>query len=111
MPQSVEMTPPQAGEGELLWQPTEEQKQATNLARYLKWLATTRGLRFADYPELWRWSVTDLDAFWESIWDYFEVGPRDPGSAALAESRMPGARRVPGARLNYAERALQRRDD
>jgi acetoacetyl-CoA synthetase len=109
MPQSIVVRSP-GGEGEVVWQPSEEQKQATNLARYLRWLATTRDLRFRDYQELWRWSVTDLDGFWGSIWDYFEAGPRDPGDRVLADSHMPGAKWFPGARLNYAARALQRRD-
>ena len=29
---------------------------------------------FTDYAELWEWSVTDLDAFWGSIWDHFDHG-------------------------------------
>ena len=53
-----------AGQGEVLWRPTEEQTQASNLARYLRWLATSRDLRFGDYQELWRWSVSDLGGFW-----------------------------------------------
>jgi acetoacetyl-CoA synthetase len=100
-----------ASAGELLWQPTEEQKRATNLARYLDWLASTRNLRFEDYQQLWRWSVTDLEGFWGSIWDYFEVGPRDARAGVLADGHMPGAKWFPGTLLNYAERALKRRDD
>ena len=40
---------------------------------YQNWLRETRGLSFADYDALWRWSTSDLDAFWQSIWDYFDV--------------------------------------
>jgi acetoacetyl-CoA synthetase len=104
------VAPPASG-GELLWQPAEDQKRATNIARYLDWLASTRDLRFDGYHQLWRWSVTDLDGFWASIWDYFEVGPRDADGGVLADGRMPGANWFPGTRLNYAERALRRRDD
>ena len=38
---------------------------------YQNWLRDKRGLSFATYNDLWRWSVTELDAFWQSIWDYF----------------------------------------
>ena len=31
---------------------------------YQNWLRDQRGLSFATYDDLWRWSVTDLDAFW-----------------------------------------------
>ncbi len=43
--------------------------QIPQIRRYQQWLAEHRGLRFASYDELWRWTVTDLDAFWQSIWD------------------------------------------
>jgi acetoacetyl-CoA synthetase len=109
MPQSMEMGAA-AGEAEVLWEPTEEQRRASNLARYLDWLRRTRGLHFRNYQELWRWSVTDLERFWASVWDYFEVGPRGAYERVLADPRMPGARWFQGAHLNYAARALQRRD-
>jgi acetoacetyl-CoA synthetase len=55
--------------------------------------------------------VDDLEAFWNSIFDYFEVeydGERGP---ALASREMPGAEWFPGVRLNYAERAFAGKDD
>ena len=45
-----------------------------NIRRYERFLRERHGLRFADYEALWRWSVADLPAFWQSVWDYF-VGP------------------------------------
>ena len=38
-----------------------------------RWLADQRDLHFDDYHSLWRWSVTELEEFWGTIWDYFEV--------------------------------------
>ena len=61
------------------------------ITRYLRWLHDTRGLSFDSYDALWRWSCTDLDAFWRSIWDWFEVESPTPFEAALVEDRMPGA--------------------
>ena len=40
------------------------------IALYRNWLATQRGLTFANYEEMRQWSVRDLDGFWRSIWDY-----------------------------------------
>jgi acetoacetyl-CoA synthetase len=65
----------------------------------------------ATYPDLWRWSVDDLEAFWNSIFDYFRVeydGERGP---ALASREMPGAEWFPGVRLNWAERAFAGKAD
>src|SRR5688572_17038531 len=98
-------------EGALLWEPSEERKNRANLTAYLRWLREHRGLAFASYDELWSWSVTDLDAFWASIWEFFEVRVQSAYERVLEERSMPGARWFPGAELNFAEHALRRRDD
>ena len=98
-------------EGELLWQPSAERIARSNLTAYLKWLAKARGLSFSGYPELWRWSVTDLEGFWSSVWDFFGVKAHHPYERVLASRAMPGAQWFPKATLNYAEHALRRRDD
>jgi acetoacetyl-CoA synthetase len=74
---------------------------------YQNWLAEKRGLHFENYDALWQWSVTDLDAFWQSIWDYFELQSPTPHSAALSDDRMPQAQWFPGAQLNYAAQVLR----
>ncbi len=97
-------------EGTVLWTPSNEERARANLTRYLAWLRDTRGLAFDSYDALWRWSVTDLEAFWASIWEFCDVRPRRPYTQVLPERRMFGARWFPGAELNYAEHALRRRD-
>ena len=57
-------------EGTLLWEPSAAVKENSNLIRYMKWLESERGLAFQSYHELWQWSVTELEHFWESIWDF-----------------------------------------
>ena len=77
---------------------------------YQDWLQERHGLRFDDYAALWRWSIADLDAFWQSLWDYYELQSPTPHTAVLAERRMPGARWFPGAQVNYARQALRHAD-
>ena len=96
-------------EGDLLWTPSPERCEASRLAHYLRWLKRERGVDCADYAAAHDFSVRDLPAFWQSIWDYFEVIAHGRGSAVL-EGAMPDARWFPGAALNYAENALRRRD-
>ena len=90
-------------EGLLLWQPSEEMKQQANVMRYMSWLANTRGLNFQSPGELWEWSVTRIEDFWASIWQYFHIQASKPFNAVLVERKMPGAQWFPGAELNYAE--------
>ena len=48
------------------------------MARYRHWLHEQRGLNFPDYEALRQWSVRDIDAFWQSIWDYFDLRSPTP---------------------------------
>ena len=89
-------------EGTLLWKPSEEQKANANITRYMAWLSETRGLEFASYHALWDWSISDLDAFWGSIWDFVNIKAHKPYKQVLSERMMPGARWFSGALLNYA---------
>lgn len=77
---------------------------------YQNWLHDTRGLSFDSYDALWRWSTTELDAFWQSIWDYAGLRSSTPHTAVLAQPRMPTARWFPGAKVNYAREVLRHAD-
>jgi acetoacetyl-CoA synthetase len=98
----------EAKRGELLWTPSPESVERSNMTRYARWLSSERGLDLnGDYRQLWRWSVEELEQFWASIWDFFEVNASKPYNEVLAERKMPGARWFDGAHLNYAEHLLR----
>ena len=40
---------------------------------YQQWLAEYRQLHFDDYQAMWHWSVTHLEEFWQSAWDYLDL--------------------------------------
>jgi acetoacetyl-CoA synthetase len=96
---------------EILWEPSAAAVERSNLTAYIDWLRAERGVDVAAYPELWRWSVDDLEGFWNSIFDYFEVAYDGERGPALALRGMPGAEWFPGVRLNWAERAFAGKDD
>ena len=99
------------GAGDVLHEPSDEVRAAANLTRYMDWLRDVRQLSFDAYDDLWRWSVTDLEAFWGSVWEFFDVRASEPYERVLASRAMPGVRWFPGVWLNYAEQALRWRDD
>ena len=81
---------------EILWEPSAAAVEASNLTAYVDWLRTERGVDVTTYPELWRWSVDDLEAFWASIWDFFEVRPTatPPGPRRRARCPAPSGSRT-----------------
>ncbi len=95
----------------VLWQPSDAFAQQTRMRAYERWLAAYHGVEVGGYDELWRWSVGDLEGFWSSIAEYFEVRLHAVPSGVLERPEMPGARWFPGAALSYPEHIFRGRDD
>jgi acetoacetyl-CoA synthetase len=108
--------------GQVLWEPSAEVIQRARISDYRRWLAA-RGIEpgsadpggggslaasaARDYHDLWQWSVDQPPAFWDSLWDYFDVlGERGDGPV-LTGGQMPDVTWFPGATLNYARNALR----
>jgi acetoacetyl-CoA synthetase len=94
-------------QGDLLWTPSPEQIAYANVTAFRHWLVRERGLNLTDYQTLWRWSVRDLEGFWQALWDYFRIECSAPPARVLGRRAMPGAEWFPGARLNYAQHVLR----
>ena len=93
--------------GKLMWTPTQAFADGSQLAAFMTWLRRERALDFRDYASLWQWSVTDIEAFWQAIVDYFDVRFDTPASTVLAHRTMPGARWFEGATLNYVQQVFR----
>ncbi|MCA0873371.1 acetoacetate--CoA ligase [Seohaeicola saemankumensis] len=96
-----------SGQRPVLWTPSAERAEASRMAEFMRWLGTERGLSFADFNELWEWSVSDLGGFWSAVWEFFDIPHSASYDQVLADRKMPGAVWFPGARLNFAELILR----
>ena len=88
---------------EALWRPSHDFINQSNLKKYEHFLASNYQLSFASYQQLWEWSTTYTDLFWESIWHFFEILHDGTIHDITNGLSMPGTRWFPGTRLNYAE--------
>jgi acetoacetyl-CoA synthetase len=114
-----------AGDGRAcLWEPTPGERERASLTGFMSWVGEREGRTFAEYEQLHEWSVTELERFWASIWEYFGVCCSRPYERVLDRNRetpavgrhprfgqhtIPGARWFGGAELNYAENMLRDR--
>ncbi|NKC14340.1 MAG: acetoacetate--CoA ligase [Gammaproteobacteria bacterium] len=97
---------------EPLWRPSEARRRNANMRAFMETVNAKWGLAIDDYQALHRWSITQREDFWVSVWDFCEVIADTRGEVVLENGEaMPGARWFPGARLNFAENLLRRRDD
>src|SRR5437764_1491807 len=90
-------------EPEVLWEPAADRIDRATLTRYQAWLEQTRGLTFDGYDALWRWSVDELEEFWRTIVEFFEIRFEVGSDRVLESFEMPGTKWFPGSKLNYAE--------
>src|SRR5512134_1858462 len=111
--------------GEPVWRPSPARVEASNLRRFEAFAGFAPPGRPGEdtYDRLWRWSVDRPEEFWPAVWRFTGVvaEPRaggDPWEAVLeGGDRMAppdpvlGPRWFRGARLNFAENLLRRRDD
>lgn len=82
-------------------------KPVPQMCLFTDWLRTDRDLVFANYEDLRRWSVTEIEPFWQAIWDYSQIESPTPPSTVLVEEIMPGARWFEGTKVNYARQVFR----
>lgn len=97
--------------GKVLWTPSPERAAASTMAQFERFLEDTRNLTFEDYNAMWRWSVSDLDAFWAAIWDHFDIRASVSPQQFLTKRQMPGAEWCPGTMLNYTDNILRHAEE
>jgi acetoacetyl-CoA synthetase len=94
-----------------LWRPSQERIEEANLTRFARQAIRDWKLGLNDYPAFYRWTIENPEQFWDSVWKFAGVRSSAKGERVLVDGgRMPGARWYPGARLNFAENLLRRRD-
>ena len=70
------------------------------------------GMELDNYRDLYNWSVNEITHFWEAVWSFGKpVVSKDYHQVVDDDSKMPGAKWFSGARLNFAENLLRRRDN
>jgi acetoacetyl-CoA synthetase len=99
-------------EYKILWTPDPDLVRNSQMHKYLEFVNEYSGNKFSTYDELWRWSVENPAAFWGTFWHYSGIIYAEDFNQVVDDpKKMPGARWFSGARLNFAENLLQRRDD
>jgi len=98
--------------GELLWVPSQERIEKSNIRRFMAMVNEKFGKHFTEYDELYQWSVENIPDFWAMMWDFAGIRASRTYDRVVDDlDKMPGAAWFAGARLNFAENLLRFRDD
>lgn len=95
-----------------LWAPSRAFVEQSNLKKFQNWLFVKKGLYFRDYYDLWDWSVTDLEDFWESIWQFCDVKSHSVYWDVLINPKkdFTGTQWFTGATVSYAEHIFRHKN-
>ncbi len=97
---------------DLLWQPSPERIERSNLGRFIKRIQQEVDGQVHDYVSLYDFSVKYPEKFWLAVWDYCGIRASGDRSRVLIDAdKMPGAQFFPDVTLNFAENLLRFRDD
>jgi acetoacetyl-CoA synthetase len=101
-----------AEQGAMLWKPDGERVKRSNMRRFMLRVNAKHGTGLAGYQDLYAWSVANIPAFWELMWETAGIIHETPYIRAVDDPcKMPGAKWFEGARLNFAQNLLRHRDD
>ncbi|MEO8337705.1 MAG: acetoacetate--CoA ligase [bacterium] len=109
-----------------IWSPSAADVERANVTRFIRDAVQPlagAAAQVVDSPSLYAWSVAEPELFWPAVWRFCGVIADERGDAApwddvlIGGARMAppdpvlGPRWFTGARLNFAENLLRRRDD
>ena len=92
-----------------LWIPSKERIEASSITCLRREVNRRYGLALADSVELHRWSVENIDRFWDTSWDHVGVLGEKGDRIYLPGDSMTSARFFPDARLSVAGNLLDGR--
>ena len=92
----------------ILWSPNALNLSKSKMAYFIRFVNHRYGYSFEDYSDLYNWSVSEIDLFWESVAIFFEIKFQSEPESIIKESdRMYRTKWFQGAKLNYAENILK----
>ena len=95
-----------------LWTPSATRIAKSNITSFAKALELEHGVSLPDYAALHDFSINEMEKFWGSFWEFADIKAQTRGEEVLIDAdKMPGAQFFPGAKLNFAENLLTKRDN
>ncbi|PHS71705.1 MAG: acetoacetate--CoA ligase [Cycloclasticus sp.] len=95
-----------------LWKPSQSRIERSQVWQFAQTINQRYNLSLNSYSELYDWSIDNIPAFWQNIWESNDVIHSTPYSSVVDDiHKMPGATWFADSRLNFAENLLRFRDD
>ena len=97
--------------GEALWHPSALDVADADITRFQRSAEALTGQRFESYEALHAWSIEDTAGFWGLVWEHCGViASEQPKQVFVPGETIDSSQWFVGAKLNFAENLLRRRD-
>ena len=95
-----------------LWNPATDRIANSQMTRFQQFVEERYNKTFNNYAALHAWSITEIDDFWSSVWEFCGVKANKPYQQVTTDlDQFPGTRWFAGSELNFAENLLAYKDD
>lgn len=95
-----------------LWTPSQGRIEQANITRFIADVNERHSLKIDSYKELYTWSIGNLPAFWEAVWQFADTKVSKKYDMVVDDlGKFPGAKWFVEARMNFAENLLRHKDD
>src|SRR5690554_6396056 len=94
----------------VVWTPDQDTLTDSRMGQFKIWLEQQGFGPFAGYHARHQWSITELETFWQKVWDYCGLVCETPDKRVLGNREMPGAEWFPGMKLNFAANLMRLAD-
>ncbi len=95
----------------VLYTPPPHKIESSNLTDFINFASQETGKQFTDYDSLHAWSISENKEFWSLIWKHSNIIFSQKYTSVLDGENIREAKWFSGAKLNFAENLLRRRDN
>ncbi len=97
---------------ELLWSPSKSKIENSNLFKFKNLIEEKYNTTFGiDYNKLWKWSVSNNEAFWSECWDFFKLEGTKQKEIIQKNKIFHKTKFFPTSTLNFAKNLLVKKND
>ena len=96
----------------VLWEPKDYHYKESNISNFISYVNNTYSQSISGYDDLYQWSISDIESFWESIAKFCDIKFSSNYSSIINKKKsMLDSSWFEGAKLNFAENLLKYKDD
>ncbi len=97
---------------DILWNPSDYHYNQSNIAKYINFVNSNYNKSFKEYEDLYNWSISNIDEFWESISIYTRmIFHKKNNSILKTGNSFIETKWFDGFTMNYAENLLKYKND